>query len=64
VRTAGVTEALAAIAGGVAVAVALRLAGVATSGALNAYTWGLVASVVAFGLAMLLRGRRRRSSSA
>jgi SSS family solute:Na+ symporter len=63
VRTAGVTEALAAIAGGVAVAMALRLAGVATSGALNTYTWGLVASVVAFGLAMLLRRLRRPSAA-
>jgi len=61
VRTAGVPEALAAIGGGVAVSVALRLWGVETAGTLNAYTWGLVASALAFTLALAVRKRRRRS---
>ncbi len=57
VARAGVVEALAAIAGGVAISVALRVAGVATTGVWNPYTWGLVVSAVAFATSLLLRRR-------
>jgi SSS family solute:Na+ symporter len=57
VRRAGVAEALAAIVGGVVLALALRLMGVATSGVANAYTWGLVGSAVVFAVVLLLRRR-------
>jgi SSS family solute:Na+ symporter len=57
VRRAGVTEALAAIVAGVVLALALRLMGVSTTGAANAYTWGLVGSAVVFTIVLLLRKR-------
>lgn len=57
VRRAGVPEALGAIAGGVLLALALRLMGVATTGAANAYTWGLVGSAVVFAVVLLIRRR-------
>lgn len=44
----GVPEALGAIAGGVTVVAALRLAGVAASGFWNANTWGLLTSAAVF----------------
>jgi SSS family solute:Na+ symporter len=61
VRRAGVAEALAAIGGGVSVALALRLAGVTAAGFWNAYTIGLLASAVAFTVVLVVRGQRRRS---
>ncbi|KPK05536.1 MAG: hypothetical protein AMS20_06355, partial [Gemmatimonas sp. SG8_28] len=57
VRRAGVTEALAAIVAGVVLALALRLTGVSTTGAANAYMWGLVGSAVVFTIVLLLRKR-------
>jgi SSS family solute:Na+ symporter len=51
----GVPEALAAIVGGVIVTAAARLAGVSTTGAWNANTWGLLASGAAFGIAFAFR---------
>jgi SSS family solute:Na+ symporter len=57
VGRAGVTEALAAIVGGVAISVALQATGVATTGVWNPYTWGLVASVIAFAASLLIRRR-------
>ncbi len=61
VRRAGVPEALAAIGGGVSVALALRLAGVAASGIWNAYTWGLLASALAFTLSLGRSIRNQKS---
>ena len=50
--------ALAAIAGGVTVVAALRLAGVTTSGFWNANTWGLLASAALFGIVFAVRKGR------
>jgi SSS family solute:Na+ symporter len=61
VRTAGVPEALAAVGGGVSVALALRLAGVSAAGFWNPYTWGLLASALAFAFVLVMRKQRRRS---
>jgi SSS family solute:Na+ symporter len=47
-RRPGVPEAMAAIAGGVVVAIALRLMGVSVAGFWNVYTWGLLVSGMAF----------------
>ncbi len=57
-RRPGVPEALAAIAGGVTVVAALRLAGVTTSGFWNANTWGLLASAALFGIVFAVRKGR------
>ena len=57
VGRAGIVEALAAIAGGMTISVALRVAGMETTGVWNPYTWGLVSSVIAFAASLFLRKR-------
>jgi SSS family solute:Na+ symporter len=54
-RRPGVPEAMVAIAGGVMVAVALRLAGVPGAGFWNVYTWGLLLSGVMFVTVFVIR---------